>query len=632
MITGFVTVFSGALALGALAVVGWFAWDAFRKLSGSAVILFAGLFVCFVGERVYGYAEQRMMLTGLGAAILVSATALRAWAMQQSSGNRQGAHRTALVYTAVVVGALGLYAATQETAVTALGLEGEVLKRWMGVFGSVWPIGIAVGLAPVVLIDRLLALHPVLLPIGATRRAALSGVSAALALALAFPVNYLAAHHQTEWDTAYFRTTRPGSSTLALVGTLTAPVEVFLFQPAGSDVGREMQPYFEQLAASSGGQISWSMVDQAIDPKIAEALKVRENGFIALRQGEKVERVKIGTELEKAKRELKKLDGTVQKTLMKLTRGQQTIYLLTGHGELNTREKDDPLRKLTTFKKLLETQNYTIKNLGATEGSANAVPDDAAAVVVAGPETALLPEEVATLEAYWAKGGHLLLLVEPGADPADNLDPLLSTLGLRAGRAPLANASKYVSFTGQSRGVADRVNLVTNRFGSHDSMKTLSRNSTQVFLALPTAVALDKVPETKNKLTTLVRSMPDTWEDADGDREKTAGEAEKVFELAFAVTPPDAASEARAIVVGDATLLSDPLLQSKGNVVFGYDAMRWLVGDEEIAGEVESEEDVKIVHTREEDQNWFYATTVLVPTLVLLTGVVFVRTRGRKQS
>jgi hypothetical protein len=496
------------------------------------------------------------------------------------------------------------------------------------VLAATWPIALVLSLIPIVGLDRLLAVHPVELPLGAVRRTLVNGISAGLAFCLVFPVNYLASEHTKEWDTAYFRTTRPGSSTLAMVQTFSAPVKAVVLLPAGSDVGREVQPYFDELARASGGQFTWEMVDQALDPARAEELKARENGHIAFQQGEKVEKFKIGTDLEKSKRELKKLDGTVQKHLMKLTRGQRTVYLTTGHGELNTREKDDPFRKLNTFKKVLETQNYTIKNLGLTEGSANAIPDDAAAVVIAGPDSAFQPEEIATLQKYWEGGGHLLVLVEDGADPEDNLDGLLSFLGVKVGRDVLANAQAYAS---QGRGIADRELLVTNRFGSHDSVKTLSKNSTSLYVVLPSAVSVEKVADTKNKVTTLVRSMPATWADANGNREKDEGETEKVFELGTAITPPDEASEARAIVLGDATAISDPLLTAKGNVLLAYDAMRWLVGDEDVAGEVESEEDVKIVHTREENQYWFYGTTAFVPLLVLAVGILVVGRRRKKQ-
>ena len=88
--------------------------------------------------------------------------------------------------------------------------------------------------------------------------------------------------------------------------------------------------------------------------------------------------------------------------------------------------------------------------------------------------------------------------------------------------------------------------------------------------------------------------------------------------------------ELRAVVVGDVGVLADPLLQaSVGNAEFGRDTVRWLIGDEDIAGKVNSEEDVKIQHTRDEDLFWFWGTIVGVPLLVLGLGLISVRLRRK---
>src|SRR5262245_3068531 len=44
----------------------------------------------------------------------------------------------------------------------------------------------------------------------------------------------------------------------------------------------------------------------------------------------------------------------------------------------------------------------------------SAVPDDADVVVVAAPERDLMPEELAVLEAYLARGGRMLVLADAG--------------------------------------------------------------------------------------------------------------------------------------------------------------------------------------------------------------------------
>jgi hypothetical protein len=62
------------------------------------------------------------------------------------------------------------------------------------------------------------------------------------------------------------------------------------------------------------------------------------------------------------------------------------------------------------------------------------------------------------------------------------------------------------------------------------------------------------------------------------------------------------------------------------NRVLLLDAVRWLIGEESFAGEVSSEEDVRIEHTKEKDVYWFYSTILGAPALVLGLGLLF----GRK--
>jgi hypothetical protein len=93
---------------------------------------------------------------------------------------------------------------------------------------------------------------------------------------------------------------------------------------------------------------------------------------------------------------------------------------------------------------------------------------------------------------------------------------------------------------------------------------------------------------------------------------------------------PAGSDEMRAVVVADSDALSDGVLAAYGNRYLLFDAVRWLSGDESIAGEVSSETDVPIAHTRKQDLVWFYACIFLVPLLVL--GAGFLMTGRRRMG
>jgi hypothetical protein len=177
----------------------------------------------------------------------------------------------------------------------------------------------------------------------------------------------------------------------------------------------------------------------------------------------------------------------------------------------------------------------------------------------------------------------------------------------------------------------DKANLISQRFGSHPVTATLSKYATKAAVVMPTVVAVSEtgagtVPGPA-KYTPLIRSYEDTWEDLNDNLVQDKDEPSKVYVMAMAVQGPDTAKY-RAVVLGDVSAASDFVLErAQGNQVLVLDAVRWLVGDEDIAGEIASEEDVQIEHTHEQDVVWFYAIIFGIPLSVLALGAVVVRRR-----
>jgi hypothetical protein len=616
--SGIVLVLLGLLALVVLSLL-----YALRRFDPVIVGVFLfGLFLVFIGERVFGGGDVRLPVTLVGVVLVLGSVGMRAMLWSKATGRARDAHKLALVFHVVSMTGLVLYGATLASVTGALGLDEATTALWTGVLWSLTPLLIVLGLGPMVLLSRLLMAHPRVIPAGTAQSAVSAGLSSSLVIVLLFPLNFLAAQYNVEWDYAYFRTARPGSATISLVRGLPEPVEVILFFPPGNDVAQEVRPYFDALATASDGHLTVRLVDQALEPELAETLKVRENGFVAMSTDGSDAKLKVDTDIDRAKRDLKRLDGNIYEQLVKITREKRTLYVTAGHGEANWREKENPLRKINSFKKDIEDRNFKVKAFGVTEGSSSAVPDDAAAVIVAAPTQALLPEEVAVLQQYVDDGGRLLVLADPTAKLPTSL---LEHIGVRTGRAPLAHAEMYLR---QSRGKRDRTLLATNKFGSHASVRTLSRNSDQLGVIVPDAVWVQKTEDTEHKVSTLVRTFPDTWEDLNGNFELDANEEGKTWQLAVAVEMGEGEEAGRVIVVGDVNLLSDPLyLQLAGTKVFANDTILWLVGDEDLAGEINTEEDTKIVHTRDEDQAWFWMTVAGVPFLILGLGLVLVRRR-----
>jgi len=236
----------------------------------------------------------------------------------------------------------------------------------------------------------------------------------------------------------------------------------------------------------------------------------------------------------------------------------------------------------------------------------------------------------------------------PPAAPKTPVPPHLAALagivGLTYSPDLLANETTHIAVRAND---SDRTRLQVTSFSSHASVSTLSRASGRAAIVVFGSGSLDKPQATSNKVDFTVRSPSGTFNDAnhnfklDKDTEKSA-----VYNIAAAVTKPVAGAapepapkpddkgkdkkpepkEMRAFVSADVDAFSDLVLTNViGNQVLFVDAMRWLVGEESYAGQTNSEEDLHIEHTKQQDLAWFYSTIFGVPAVVLGVGLLIRR-------
>lgn len=586
----------------------------------AGILWLVGMGLIFIAEQIIGTGTARWVVDALGLIVVIGSFALRARGLSAQDPSIKRGTLFGLAAAGLATASLVAYALSTSDITNSLGLIDESADRWMGVWSVLTPIVFVLGALPMFSLDMVLSANPTVLPRGSERRAALSGLSAGLAIALIFPANFLANHYNVDWDTAYFRTATPGDGTRSLVAGLSQQVDVYLFFPTGNDVLAELRPYFDELEASSGGMVKVSVHDQALDLALAEELKLQDNGWVVFKeQGEPV-KFKLRLEVDKARRDLRQLDSLVQKNLLRATRGQRVAYTISGHGEASQRGSGSgDWRKLSQLRRVLQSQSYRLEDLGLVDGLADQVPADADLLILAAPTEALTAEETQSINTWMQAGGQLLVLVDAESDP---LEGLLSPLGLR--REPGRIADDEKSYPGASKYL-----IVTDRYGTHSIVGDLNKANQPV--VLPAPVGLSELPDVQTKRTALLRTFGSAYADLNANGRQDADEKSKAHTLAYAVQggPPDAPW--RAVVVGNLGFTSDAALKS--GWVTGprmlIESTRWLAGDEDFSGETSSEEDVRIDHSPDGQRWWFWGTIFAVPLIVLGGGFAWVTGRRR---
>lgn len=633
-------------------------------MSLSTLAYLAGMLAMFFAERLLGGHDSMQWFVRIAALVAIGFAFGARWRMRgAATGHGQDLGRkVAMILLLVGTSSLLVYLGTTDAVVKGMTMTEEGEERWLGMLRVAWPILFMLGTVPLLVVDHALQSSPVVIPKGQVHAALTHGLVAAMGICLVFPLNYVASKKNERWDLAYFKTPTPGTATMAIVDALPEPVEVRIFMPPSSEVAQELRNYF---AGIEGGNLSVEILDQAAQPRLARALGVRDNGTITFTQGDiavvldKIDaegeagedgkadndtdaptddrpapvtrRVSVNPDFDKAKRTLKKIDREVQKALIQLSQGERIAYFTTGHGELEWSGELSPVRSIRAFRQRLRDLGFKIKTLGLREGLGDAVPEDAGVVIIAGPRRPFIPSEINALSAYIQGGGSVLFALGPkvklpNQPPLDDpMDALLSEIGVTRGEGVLAGEGNIVVINHNKE---DRFNVFTNSFTSHGSTRNLASMDRRDFLFIPASGYLEEVPDADASVTFTVRSLSTSWNDLNMNAEldNANGETKDVRNVVAAITGGDNGSF-RVIVTPAATALVDLAQNFAGNAQFVDDSMNWLMGTEDLSGTTESEEDVKIEHTKEGQATWFYLTVLGVPIGVLLLGGLRLRLR-----
>lgn len=236
-------------------------------------------------------------------------------------------------------------------------------------------------------------------------------------LGILITVNYLAEKHRWRWDTTELGLYTLSPQTKKLLAGLEKSIEITAFFPDGAPMGQLTREMLQQYTYESP-QVTFRIVDPDKNPVETKAMQAVP-AMVFLKCGEREEKYVI---------DQKPTENQLTNAILKVTReGQKKVYFVDGHGEKSL--EDDSSEGLTLLKEALKELNYQVEPLVLVHQPS--VPDDAAVVVVCGPEKELLEQEGARLKDYVARGGRLIVQIDPA--PAAAMETFLTGYGVLPG-------------------------------------------------------------------------------------------------------------------------------------------------------------------------------------------------------
>ena len=256
-----------------------------------------------------------------------------------------------------------------------------------------------------------------------------------------------------------------------------------------------------------------------------------------------------------------------------LLRSQERwLVFVTGHGERDPAGQAN--HDLGLFGQQAAAKGFRLHRINLALSAT--VPDNTAALVIAGPQVDLLPGETALIQDYLERGGNLLWLLDPGS--WRGLEPVAASLGLSVVEGTVLDPTTA------------RVNLdnpamsLAAGYGNHPVMQDFS-----LITVYPHAAALEVLAVNGWVSTPLVLTAANTWVETGvlqgdvGYDKDTERRGPLTIAVAMQRTPAgDGATGQRTVVFGDGDFLSNAMLGNGGNLELGLRVLNWLADDDEL--------------------------------------------------
>ena len=405
------------------------------------------------------------------------------------------------------------------------------------------------------------------------------------------------------WDLTADKTNTLAKETLQILSELKEPVKATAFYSVNSDPSGA-EELLEKFKNNSDGKFTYETIDPDRDPVAARLAGVTGDGKILLEMGGNKEIANFASETE------------IARALLRLiSPGARAVYFLQGHGEVSFESAE------VTYgivKSTLEAKNYTVNTLNLL--TTREIPEDALAIIIAGPKKPVSADEVELLKEYVDNGGSLVVLEDPifFTEFGDDNDPLAEYLTEDWG----ITLNKDVIIDGSNPD--NPYAAVSLRYSAHAITQGLSEN---LIIIMPQARSLTITGEKEGITQTgLISTAENSWSRPDAnvnDNPNFNAEIDIPGPRFMAVAGENSATTGRVVVIGNSLFAIDGNFDVYGNGNFFINSVDWAAEQEDLLN-LTTRQSTPRTFTMQQDWRMLLLVVIMViviPGMIVLFGI-----------
>ncbi len=419
-------------------------------------------------------------------------------------------------------------------------------------------------------------------------------------------INYLALKYNFEYDLTETGLFTLSDQTVKTLENIDEPVQIIGFFQTGDPRIKLAQEYLKRYSRYTP-HLTYEFHDPNIEPALAQSFELGNYGLVFVSGNNRHETPGVD-------------EQSITSGLIRVTHDQpRKVYFITGHGE---HQVDDGSEEgYSALKQALERENYQVDTLNLSS-SAEAIPGDTAALILAGADRDLSDTETQIVSNWMVDGGKLMILVDP-QEPVP-LRQLLQEHGITVDNDFVVEDYHNSLVVLGPEGLEPQVLApLVIHYPYHEITRGLK--GFQSFFPFARSITLTPPQDFTKSISPILSTSSGSWAETDEQAAQPEYHEGVDFHgpLHIGAAAENSENDARLVVIGDAGFVTNQNVSPQmANLDLFLNSVNWLTEEEELISiRPKQAENRQLFLTPSQVNMLLFTSVIVIPLAVFAAGL-----------